>query len=115
MNVFLRELRTYRKSTLIWAASLSALVLVFMSMFPAFTKTSRRPRSPRPAARGDTGRVQHPAATFFTVYGFYGYLWASPRWRARHGDEHRHRHHLEGGIRQDRGLPALQAHHPAPR
>lgn len=38
MNMFLHELKAYRKSTIIWTLSLVALVLLFMSMFPSFSK-----------------------------------------------------------------------------
>lgn len=38
MNVFLHELKAYRKSTIIWSCSLVALIIVFLSVFPAFTK-----------------------------------------------------------------------------
>lgn len=38
MNMFLHELKSYRKSTIIWTCSLIALVVLFLSMFPAFSK-----------------------------------------------------------------------------
>jgi ABC-2 type transport system permease protein len=38
MNIFLHELKAYRKSTLIWTVSLVILIVFFMSMFPAFAK-----------------------------------------------------------------------------
>ena len=38
MNMFLHELKAYRKSTVIWTISLVALVVLFMSMFPSFSK-----------------------------------------------------------------------------
>lgn len=38
MNMFLHELKAYRKSTFIWTLSLVALVMLFLSMFPAFSK-----------------------------------------------------------------------------
>lgn len=75
MNVFLRELKAYRKSTIIWAASLSALIVVFMALYPAFTKDiqatkeilSQFPEALRTALNISLG-------DFFTIYGFYGYL-----------------------------------------
>ncbi len=76
MNVFLREIRAYRKSTLIWTASLCALVIVFMvGMLPAFTKdveASKNLIGQLPEAIRIAFNVQ--LETFFTVYGFYGYL-----------------------------------------
>lgn len=38
MNMFLHELRAYRKSTVIWTLSLVILVVLFLSMFPSFSK-----------------------------------------------------------------------------
>ncbi|TMU87556.1 ABC transporter permease [Bacillus sp. BHET2] len=38
MNIFLYELKAYRKSTLIWTGALVALVILFMSMFPSISK-----------------------------------------------------------------------------
>jgi ABC-2 type transport system permease protein len=38
MNIFLHELKAYRKSTMIWTFSLVVLIIFFMSMFPAFAK-----------------------------------------------------------------------------
>jgi ABC-2 type transport system permease protein len=38
MNMFLHELKAYRKSTIIWAVSLVLLVVFFLSIFPGFTK-----------------------------------------------------------------------------
>ncbi|OIK16022.1 ABC transporter permease [Bacillus sp. MUM 116] len=38
MNIFLHELKAYRKSTMIWTLSLSALIVFFLSMFPGLTQ-----------------------------------------------------------------------------
>lgn len=38
MNMFLHELKACRKSTVIWTLSLVALVVLFLSMFPSFSK-----------------------------------------------------------------------------
>ncbi|MEK6266588.1 MAG: ABC transporter permease [Clostridium sp.] len=38
MNMFLHELKAYRKSTIIWTCSLTTFVVLFLSMFPAFSK-----------------------------------------------------------------------------
>ncbi|MES9682319.1 ABC transporter permease subunit [Gottfriedia acidiceleris] len=38
MNIFLHELKAYRKSTFIWTASLMAIVVFFLSLFPAIAK-----------------------------------------------------------------------------
>lgn len=41
MNIFIHELQTYRRSTLIWTASLSLLAVLYLSIFPAFYKDAR--------------------------------------------------------------------------
>ncbi|MGM0827435.1 MAG: ABC transporter permease subunit [Bacillota bacterium] len=38
MNIFLYELKAYRKSTFIWSGALVVLVILFMSMFPSISK-----------------------------------------------------------------------------
>lgn len=38
MNIFIHELKAYRKSTIIWAISLVVIVVIMLSMFPAITK-----------------------------------------------------------------------------
>jgi ABC-2 type transport system permease protein len=40
MNIYLHELRTYRKNTIIWIASLCAGTLLLFSMFPAFANNA---------------------------------------------------------------------------
>ena len=75
MNVFLREMQTYRKSTLVWALSLSGLVVMFMAMLPAFTRdvaASKDLIGQLPEALRAAFNIQ--LETFFTVYGFYAYL-----------------------------------------
>ena len=75
MNVYLRELRAYRKSTIIWAASLSGLVVVFMSLYPAFTSDLAAVKKvfdqfPQVLLTA----LNLSSTAFFTVNGFYGYL-----------------------------------------
>lgn len=75
MNVFLREIRAYTRSTLIWTASLSVLVVVFMSLFAGFTKDVQATKellANLPQAVRVAFNIQ--LGNFFTVYGFYGYL-----------------------------------------
>ena len=75
MNIFLRELRAYRNSTIIWTVALSTLVFVFLLIFPAFTKDvavaqkiiANLPQLIRSA-------VGISVQNFFTIYGFMGYL-----------------------------------------
>jgi len=75
VNVFLRELSAYRKSTIIWCASLSAILIVFMALYPAFTNdvaAARKVLSQFPEALRTALNIS--LANFFTIYGFYGYL-----------------------------------------
>jgi ABC-2 type transport system permease protein len=76
MNIFLHELRSYRKSTIIWIASLSLLTIVFLLMYPAFTNdvaASKKILANLPlAVRQGLGISLN---NFFTIYGFYAYLY----------------------------------------
>lgn len=38
MNIFIHELKAYRKSTIIWSVSLVAIAVIMLSMFPAINK-----------------------------------------------------------------------------
>ncbi|EKN69257.1 ABC transporter permease [Neobacillus bataviensis LMG 21833] len=38
MNIFLHELKAYRKSTVIWSISLVLIIVLFMSFYPSFAK-----------------------------------------------------------------------------
>lgn len=42
MNMFLHELRAYRKSTIIWTCSLVAIILLFFSIFPSIAKEAEQ-------------------------------------------------------------------------
>lgn len=75
MNIFLRELKAYRKSTIIWAASMSALIVVFMALYPAFThdvEATKQVLSSLPQAVRVAFNIS--LGSFFTIYGFYGYI-----------------------------------------
>jgi ABC-2 type transport system permease protein len=74
MNIYLHELKVYRKSTIIWTISLLAVVGLFLSMFPAFAKDAEEfskllegyPEAVRKAIGIELGH-------FFTTLGFYSY------------------------------------------
>lgn len=75
MNIFWHELRTYRRTTIIWAVSLSALVIVFMSIYPAFTNDVTQTKDllqHLPAALRDALGIS--LQNFFSIYGFFSYL-----------------------------------------
>lgn len=74
MNIFLHELKAYRKSTIIWLLSLIAIMVLFMSLFPSFHKDAGEftkllegyPESLRKAIGLDLNNL-------FTLMGFYTY------------------------------------------
>lgn len=74
MNIFMHELKAYRKSTIIWTISLIAVFALFMSMFPAFSKDADEfkkllegyPEALRKAIGLNLGNL-------FTILGFYCY------------------------------------------
>lgn len=76
MNVFLRELVAYRKSTIIWAASMAGMVFLFMvGMYPTFTAdvaASKELISQLPPAVLAAFSIS--LSNFFTVFGFYAYF-----------------------------------------
>jgi ABC-2 type transport system permease protein len=74
MNILLHELRAYRKSTIIWTISLIAIVALFMSLFPSFTKDTEeftKLLEGYPAALRDAFGIN--LDTFFSILGFYCY------------------------------------------
>lgn len=38
MNIFLHELKAYRKSTILWSLSLAVVVIIFFSLFPSLSR-----------------------------------------------------------------------------
>lgn len=72
MNIYLHELRAYRKSTLIWSLSLIVIVSLFMSFYPSFAKDAEAfteimenyPKAVQQALGISLG-------TFFNILGFY--------------------------------------------
>lgn len=72
MNIFLHELRAYRKSTMIWTISLVMIIVLFMSFYPSFAKDAEGfkkimegyPKAIRNALGFNLGN-------FFTIIGFY--------------------------------------------
>lgn len=76
MNVFLREVAAYRKSTIIWMVSMAALVFMFMAgMYPAFTQdiaAAKELINGLPEAVRAAFSIS--VDTFFTVFGFYAYF-----------------------------------------
>jgi ABC-2 type transport system permease protein len=76
MNIFLQELKSYRKSTMIWIVSLSLITILFLLLYPAFTKdiaASRKLLASLPAAVRESLGIS--LNNFFSIYGFYAYIY----------------------------------------
>jgi len=75
MNIFLHELRSYRKSTFIWSLSLIVLVLLFMSFYPSFSKDAEN-FTKIMESYPETVRnlIGVNLSSFFTILGFYSFL-----------------------------------------
>ena len=75
MNVFFRELKACRKSTIIWIVSLCSLVVIFLLMYPAFTSDVSKTRALManlPVSIRNALDIS--LQSFFTIYGFFAYL-----------------------------------------
>lgn len=75
MNMFLHELKAYRKSTIIWTCSLITLVILFLSMFPAFSKEAEAFKEimkgfPEPIRKAMGISVD----SMSSILGFYSYM-----------------------------------------
>ena len=75
MNMFLHELKAYRKSTIIWTCSLIALVVLFLSMFPTFSKEADAFKEimegfPEPVRKALGLSVD----SMSSILGFYSYI-----------------------------------------
>lgn len=75
MNMFLHELKSYRKSTFIWTCSLAALIILFLSLYPAFTTDVA---SVKKLLGGLPEGIRKAFGivldNFFTLIGFYSYI-----------------------------------------
>jgi ABC-2 type transport system permease protein len=75
VNLFLRELAAYRKSTLTWTVSLAGLVVLFMAMYPGFSSDVEGLKNVLeqfpPAIKAAFNLT---ADTFLTAAGFFGYV-----------------------------------------
>jgi beta-exotoxin I transport system permease protein len=75
VNVFWHEMRSYRRSTILWTVSLSLMVILFLNMFTLFTQDIDTAKklldSFPPAVKAALGIT---LGNFFTIFGFFGYL-----------------------------------------
>jgi ABC-2 type transport system permease protein len=77
MNIFFHELRAYRKSTLIWTFAILLTMIIFMSMYPAFTKDLQITKKllegfPEPIRKA----IGISMDSFFTLLGFYSFVFS---------------------------------------
>lgn len=75
MNLYFRELKAYRKSMIIWSVALAAIVVLFMAIYPSFTKdvaASKQALANIPEAVRNALNLS--LSNFFTIFGFFGYL-----------------------------------------
>ena len=75
MNIYLHELKAYRKSTTIWTCSLVLLIILCLSMFPSFAKDALDVKK---LLEGYPEVLKKALGlsldTLFTLLGFYSYV-----------------------------------------
>lgn len=75
MNMYLHELKAYRKSTIIWSLSLVIMIILFLSLFPAFSKDAEDVKKLLEGyPEGLRKAIGLSLDTFFSLLGFYSYL-----------------------------------------
>lgn len=75
MNIFLQELKAYRRSTIIWIVVICVLVIMFLSIYSSFAvdvESARKLLSAYPPTV--LAALNLKIDIFFTIYGFFGYL-----------------------------------------
>lgn len=75
MNIYLHELRSYRRNTIVWLASISLVTLFFFALFPAFARDTDaliKVFEAYPKAVQDALGV--PVELIGTVPGFYSFI-----------------------------------------
>ncbi len=75
MNMYLHELKAYRKSTIIWSCTLVLVVLLFLSMYPVFYKDAtdfRKLLEDYPESVRKAFGIS--LDSFFTLLGYYSYM-----------------------------------------
>lgn len=75
MNIFWHELKMNRLSMLVWSVSLALMVILFLSLYPTFTKdvdASMKILQNLPVPVREALGIS--LGNFFTIFGFYSYL-----------------------------------------
>ncbi|MHB8126389.1 MAG: ABC transporter permease subunit [Desulfitobacteriaceae bacterium] len=77
MNIYLHELKAYRKSTIIWTCTLTAMVILFLLIFPAFTKdVADFKKILGGLPEGLRKAIGLSLENVFSILGFYSYVFA---------------------------------------
>ncbi|MBC8062759.1 MAG: ABC transporter permease subunit [Clostridiaceae bacterium] len=75
MNIYLHELKAYRKSTIIWTCSLVLIVILFMSMFSSISQNATDfEKTLQGIPEAAQKAIGLSLDTFFSLLGFYSYL-----------------------------------------
>jgi len=75
MNIFLHELKAYRKSTFFWTLSLVLVAVVFLSLFPAFTKDADATKRLLEGFPKELIKAMGLSLdTFFSILGYYSFV-----------------------------------------
>ena len=75
MNIYLQELRNYRRSTIIWIVSLCLIVFLFMSIYTSFALDVSSAKHLLEAYPPTVlAALNLKIEIFFTIYGFFAYL-----------------------------------------
>lgn len=75
MNMFLHELKAYRKSTLLWTLSLAILIILFLSIFPVFSQNAEEMKKLLEGyPEGVRKALGISLDSFTTLLGFYPFV-----------------------------------------
>ncbi|MFZ2125501.1 MAG: ABC transporter permease subunit [Candidatus Saccharimonadales bacterium] len=75
MNIFWREVKAYRNSTIIWTLTLSLLLITFLSMFPSFSndvEATKKILQNLPPFMASAAGISPDI--LFSIYGFMSWL-----------------------------------------
>lgn len=74
MNMYLHELKAYRKSTIIWTCSMVGLVVFFLAMFPAFAKDAEEFNRLIQSYPETVRKAFGVGSNITSFFGFYSYV-----------------------------------------
>lgn len=74
MNVYLHELKSYKKSTIIWTCSLVAVAIFFLSMFPGFSMEAEEFNKLIMSYPEEVRKALGIGSNITSFFGFYSYV-----------------------------------------